>query len=666
MAQNEEPKKTDWVAHHKTEAANFVREFYQNSYAWRDQGAPSYHTKWDRWERNYNNIYDPNIKAQKKEWQSAMFVPYSVTNVEVITTSLFKLLFGKRESIRFDPRETGDELQAELHSDKLSYEMDMACFQLEANKMLKEIGIFGSSFMKFYWVKTEEDRYVMEPVRRGFVGTAKSLIKGEIANPADVIGMKQVRKRVVVEDRCRAECIHIRDIFLEPNSRTMDRVLHRQKNITFGELLKMSKMKNADGAPLVDPESVERLRYVKETEKFEDDCKTIETEKGNPEPSFNRTEHDEKHTCFEYWGPIPRKWVDLEMPETTQEEMDAANEMVPGKILVASANFYLASEENPNPIPRPPFVKHDYIDCGQTYGKGICQLIEGLQEQGNEITNLRIDNVVLSMNKVMVVIEKFLRDPNEVRSEPGALIRLKGDVVDDARKAVYPIEIPPTDLGGYRETAEVERMIQETTAANRVTIGTSGVKDDTNQTLGGMEILRQSAYERFAVYGYLLGLAIRQDAMWIMALSYQNSTPERDARILGEVPMEILPGQWIPRWQAYRPLPPHELPLSYDLKITDIFGMENRALRSQQMTAYGQLAANLMPGFKPRKLLERIGFYNDFKKTEVDEILGADVETGGNPSMPSMTGNPGPMPAAPQATPTGQVEEMGAVPSLGQ
>jgi hypothetical protein len=181
-----------------------------------------------------------------------------------------------------------------------------------------------------------------------------------------------------------------------------------------------------------------------------------------------------------------------------------------------------------------------------------------------------------------------------------------------------------------------------------------------------MELLRQAAYDRFAVYGYLLGRAIREDAMWIMALSYQNSTPERDARILGSVPLEILPGQWIPRWEAYKPMPPHEITQAYDLKITDIFGMENRAMRSQQMTAYGQLAANLMPGFKPRKLLERIGFYNDFEKTEVDDILGQEIETGAAQSMPSITGQPVPMPAAPQGTPTGQVAEQGAVPSIGQ
>lgn len=654
----------DWVETHKKEAAKFVSDFYRKSFDWRNNGSSSYHQKWDRWERNYHNIYDPGIRAKKEVWQSTMFVPYSVTNVEVITTSLFKLLFGKRESIRFDPREMGDELQAELHSDVLAYEMDMSGIIQESNKVLKEIGIFGSAFMKVYWKKTEENRKLIEPVRRGFVGTAKSLMAGEIARPNDIIGMKQKEQRVTVEDDCRVECVHIRDIFLEPNSRNTDRILHRQKNITYGELVRMSKMKTAGGNVLIDKDSVAQLKNVRESDKFDEDTQVVQMEMGNTDPTLVRTDYDKRHTCFELWGPIPRKWINLEMPESTDEEIAKANEMVPGKILVASANYYLASEENPNPIPKPPFVKFDYIDCGQTYGKGICAIIEGLQEQGNEVTNLRIDNVTLTMNKVVGVLEKHLRDTNELKWSPGAVIRIKGDIVDDARKAIFPIEMGTVDIGGYRETTEIERQIQEATAANRVTIGSAGLKQDTNQTLGGMELLRQAAYDRFAVYAFLIGNKFKEVASLIMSLSYQNSGPERNKQILGEIPLEILPNEWVPRWQAYRPLPPHEIVKRYDLKIVDIFGMENRAMKAQQLTMYGELAAKLVPGFNSRPLLERLGHYNDFKKDEVGEILGKE-ETALPSPMPQMPGGPvntGPslVPRNNDVAPAPEVPQVGA------
>lgn len=641
---------TNWRETHKQQAAKYVRDFYRTSYDWRNNGSDSKHQKWDRYERNYHSIYDPNMKAKKESWQSTMFIPYSVTNVEVIVSSLFKLLLGKRDPLRFDPRETGDEFQAELHSDILRYEIDMADFNIEFGKCLKELGIYGSSFMKFYWSKVEENRRIINPVRRGFYGTAKSLIRGEFASPSDVVGLKEENAIVLVEDRCRAESVHIRDIFLEPNSKHMERVVHRQKDITYGELVRLSNMKNQDGNPLIDKDSVAILRDKKESDSFELDTRTVQIELGNSDPTLPRTDYDKKHTLFEFWGPIPRKWVDLDLAEDTEEERKKAEEMVPGKILIASGDYYLSSEENPNPIPKPPFVQHDYIKCGQTYGKGICELIEGLQEEANEIRNLRVDNVVLSMNKIFVVVEKYLRDPDEVRSVPGGVIRLKGNEMNDARNAIMALDIPPTELGSYKETAELERQIQETTAANRVT--TMGAPSGQNETLGGMELARQAAYDRFAVYAFMIGQSLREDALWIMSLSYQNSGPDRNRQILGEVPIEMFPDQWMPRWMAYKPLPPHEIVKRYNLKITDIFGMENRQQKAQQLASYGQLVASMLPGFDARPLLHKLGYYNEFSKDEVDEIL---KPIQGPIQSPMMMGKGIPSISKSQPSPTGEV-----------
>lgn len=611
---------TDWKETHKKEAVEFVRKFYQTSFDWRNNGDTGYHTKWDRWERNYNNIYDPAIVAKKEPWQSTMFIPYSVTNVEVITSALFKILMGKRQPLMFVPREFGDEIQAELQSDVLQFELDKSDFSIEFYKTLKEVGIFGSGFMKFYWEKRMENRRVMKPVRLGFTGTAKSFLRGEIRNPAEVVGFRQQTEAVLVYDRCRTENVHIRDVFLEPNAKDLSRVLHRQK-ITYNELLVMAKQKNANGKPLVDQKSVDEMLRVVEPDSFDLDIAPIKYDIGETDPELVRPDYNKNHTVFEYWGPIPRKWIDLEMSEDGEEAKAKANEIVEGKILIASGNYYLASEENPHPSMQTPFLKFDYIPCGQTYGKGICQLIEGLQEEGNEIRNLRVDNVNLTMNKMMVVVEKFLRDPKEVRSAPGAVIRLKGNEVTNANQGVFPLEIPPIDIGGYKETVEIERQIENTTAANRV--ATSGAPAGSNDTLGGMELARQAAYDRFSVYAFLIGLTLKKAVIKVMELSYQNSSPERIQRILGNIPIEYLPGEFLARWRLYKVIPPHEMTDMYDVVPADIFGMENKSQKAQALASMGQLFASLVPGWDPKPLLKRLGHYNDFTQAEVEDLLKA-------------------------------------------
>ncbi|HNC58479.1 MAG TPA: hypothetical protein PLP33_23835 [Leptospiraceae bacterium] len=616
----DETYKIDWKETHKKEAVAYVKSFYKTSYDWRANGSTGYHNKWDRWERNYNNIYDPAIVAKKEPWQSTMFIPYSVTNVEVITSALFKILMGKRQSLSFRPREFGDELQAELQTDVLSFELDKCDFQMEFYKTLKECGIFGSGFMKFYWEKKEENRRVMKPVRLGFAGTARSILRGEMRSPSEVVGFEQKTETVLAVDRCHAENVHIRDIFLEPNSKDLSRILHRQK-ITYNELLALSKQKNADGKPLVDPKSVEELLMMVEPDTFELDLAPSKYAVGETDPLLARPDYNKNHTVFEFWGPIPRKWIDLEMSEEGEENKKKANEMVEGKIMVATGDYYLASEENPYPSMQTPFVKFDYIPTGYTYGKGICQLIEGLQEEGNEIRNLRVDNVNLTMNKILVVVEKFLRDPNEVRSMPGAVIRLKGTEVTNANQGVFPLEIPPIDIGGYKETVEIERQIENTTAANRV--ATSGAPAGSNDTLGGMELARQAAYDRFSVYAFLMGLTLKKAILKIMELSYQNSSPERIRRVLGEVPVEFMPDQWMPRWQLYKVIPPHEMTDMYDVVPADIFGMENKSQKAQSLASMGQLFASLIPGWDPKPLLKKLGHYNEFTQAEVDELIKA-------------------------------------------
>lgn len=639
-------KKIDWTWTHKNQVVDFVRRFYRNSYDWRNQGKDALHPKWDRWERNYHNIYDPNIKAKKETWQCTMFIPETVKNVEIIISATFKILMGKKKPMVFEPRELGDELQAELNTSILEYEMDKSSYVEEFYKTLKEAGIFGSGFMKFYYEKRYDNRRLKKPVKRGFVGTAKELMGGNMASPNDVVGYKEEIKSVKTVDKICTENVHIRDIFIEPNSKDLSRVLHRQR-ITYSELMRMAK----DG--LIDKDSVDDLLRVKESDSFDLDIAPVQYDLGATDPELQRVDYDKQHTVWEYWGPIPRKWTrdGLNMPEDTEDQRAKANEIVEGKCLIASANYFLDSDVNPLQSMTHPFLQLDYIKCGQSYGKGIAQLMEGLQEEYNEIRNLRVDNVNLIINKSMVYVENYIRDPNQIRSSPGALIGLKGNIVDDVKKAIMPIEWPQMDIASYRETVELSSQIQETTGANKVTVGQTG--KDVNQTLGGMELLRQAAYDRFSVGAFIMGGFLRQSSLKIMELSYQNSDPERIHKILGDQPIEVLPGVIVARWMTYRPIDPHELYEMYDLVPADVFEMENKAMKVQQLSSFAQLLSSTLPQFDPKPILKRIAHYNEVDSSELEEIFSG-LPPGSLPT-PLAQGQGVPSISKSGAAPTGDV-----------
>lgn len=629
--------KEDRIRRHKREATDFVLKFYQTSWNWRSQ---SFHAKWDKWERNYNSIYDPVIKARKEYWQATMFDPISVTNTEVVASALTKLNLGKNRIIALEPREMGDELQAELHTCLLDYEVDKSDFKLAYYDAQKEACIFGDGFMKFYYEKKYAPRRLKEPTYESYISALANFRKPQVN------GYKAKVKKVLIKDNVRCEKIHIRDIFLEPNSTKMDRILHREK-ISYGELRQMAD----DG--FIDKESVDNLRLATESSNFELDIAVVMYDMKIVDGPVARPDYDKKHTIWEYWGDIPKKWIYLDMPDESDDEKAKANELISGKILTASGKWFLGSEENPEQSMEPPFLKLPYIRSGRTYDIGVCQLLEGIQEESNEIRNLRVDNVNLVINKIFAVLEKYVANEKDLKSSPGGIIRIKGNVVDDVRKAVMEIPISPIPINAYQETAELERKAQEVTGANRVTLGTAGQTNDANRTATGMELLRQAAFDRFTVYAWVIGQDfVVKAAKKIIACSYLNRSPESIQRILGIEPIEFLPGQWVPKYQLLKELPPHELELDYDFRPVDIFGMENKAQKRQALAADMQLTAAVIPSFDPRPGLRKLYEYDDFPREEIDEILKS---IDGPVQTPMAMGNGVPSVARPVKTGAGDV-----------
>lgn len=628
-----ESKKKPWRQVHIDQLVNFVSNFYLTSYNWRETSG--YHAKWDKYERNANAIYDPAIKAQKKPWQSCMFDPaITPTNVELTTNALTKVLSGKEKPLSVRPREMGDELQAELHSCILDYEVQRSNFVVADYDVKKEACIYGSGFMKLYWRKQMAPRRILKEVREGIVEAAMKM------RLPRVVGYKEETEEVVIKDDPVCEKVHIRDLFLEPNSTGMERVLHRNKNLTYGELLNLSKQKNSQGKPVIDPDSVAELAFLKEGDKFDSDLATIMADKGIDDPVLIRPDYDSKRTVWEYWGPLPMKWIDLDMPEDTEEQQEKANKITPGKALIASGKYFLASEVNPLQSMEPPFIQTDYIRTNGRYGIGVAQLLEGIQDEDNEIRNLRADNVNLAMNKMFGVIEKFLVDPKDAVSSPGGVWRFRPNT-EDIRKVFMELEVSDVAISAFRETGDLERKAQETVGNNRVTLGSAGQTKDTNQTLGGMELLRQSAFERFTMYAYIIGCTANvKVAKKLMELSYQSRDIESLKRILGSQPitgvLNVETGQFetVPKWAAYKRLPPHELELDYDFIFVDVFKAENKAQKLGALTNFGQFLASVFPQMNLKPVAEEMARLNDFSPELTHRIL----EGIGDAPMPTPMG----------------------------
>lgn len=577
----------------KQELLSYVQNFYRSSWNWR---STRFHERWNKCDRNYHAIYDPNREAQKEPWQSKMFIDITFQNVEIITSQIHKTMMAPKPPIQTAAGPAGDELQARLIQDVVDYELRKSGFETAFYDALKESVKYGSGFVKMYWEKLEDVRMRRVPVMQSpeevVQNAPPEALVGQSPMPTPAVkGFTMQPTQVLIKNNLCTKWVHIRDIFPEPNTTTWDKYIHRDK-ITYGEIVSA-----INKGQFLDVRA--QLEDVTEGEKFESDITNIRQERGYFEVNRSMPRNEKRHTVWELYNKIPRKWIQFDIPDG-----DDAEELVPAKVMVASAVAILSSEVNTQFDGECNVLKFDYIRTGESYGKGICEVLFDDQDEINESGNLGIDNMNLVINKMIAVIESYLVNPDQdLVSKPGAMIRLKAQV-DDVKKAIMPIEFPDLARSFFEHRFNIERMVQEKTGANRVTLGSSGLVKDTNQTLGGMEMLKQMFNERVAAYGMVLEANfIIPAAQRIYGLIYQNLTPEDLRPILGDEPVTIqsIPGPMgpipilqVPRYMAFAFVPPEEVNRSYRFKPMGIFSLENKIVKAAQFMDWAKVFGNVV------------------------------------------------------------------------
>jgi hypothetical protein len=607
----------------KQELKTYLQGFYRKSWDWR---STRMHGRWDRCDRNYHAIYDPVRLAAKEPWQSSMFIDITFQNVEIITSQIFKTMMAPQPPIQTAAGPAGDELQARLIQDVVDYELRKSQFSIAFYDALKEAVKYGSGFVKFYWDRQEDLRLRRMPVQQTaqevVQGAPPEALMGQMPMPQPGIkGFQMQPTPVLLKNHLCAKYVHIRDIFPEPNSTSWDKGIHRDK-ITYGKIVDYIKK-----GQFFDVRA--ELENVTEGEHFESDLQVVRQERGYFEVHRDMPRNEKPHTVWEFTGQLPMKWIQFDTPDG-----DEAEQLVPAKAMLASGVALLSSEINAQFDGEWSVMKFDYIRTGEPYGKGIPEVLFDDQDEINESGNLGIDNMNLIINKMMVIIENYLVNPDQdLVSKPGGEIRLKSSA-EDVRKAVMPLEFPDLARSFFEHRFNIERMVQEKTGANRVTLGSSGVVKDSNQTLGGMELLKQMFNERVAAQGMVMESDfIIRSAERIYGLIYQNLQPEDLKPILGEEPVQIgelpapppppgmppLPPQphLVPRYMAFAFVPPEVVANSYRFKPMGIFSLENKVIKSAQFMDWYKTFGMVANPVESAKYAAQIMGMSD----EVDKIV---------------------------------------------
>lgn len=530
----------------------------------------NYEDKWNRWRRNARNMYDPVRLQRKEKWQSALFIPITMQNKEIIKAQFFRtLVSGLPYGVRTRP--SGSQDEAINIKELFMRSMERSKLGVSLNDCFDDMLTYGTHFLKIYRAtefKWRSKRVpIIEPITPDVINRAL-----QTGQPPQIIGYDRTPPQPTLTFKgTKADHVSIWDMFLEDRCANLQSSPHAQRyKMTFQEIL--------DGVAqgYYFPEAALKLANVRENGQVPLDQQAAERDLGHSQIHVARADRWKEHTIYEWWGMLPRRLVYL-WPDQQHLLGDDPEGLVPARVLFTNEAL-CATAENEDYCGESPFLSSGYLKVpGSVYHIGVAEMLEQIQDSINEDTNQRKDNVQLILNRMFAILERAIVSRSDLVSRPGGAIRIKSNASDDVNKAIKWLETPDVTQSSYQETFNTERFAQELTGANRVTIGSGGTSaKDVTQTRGGMEILRQSANDRFTYY------AMVQEADFIVdlirrfyRLEYQHIDQEEIVRVLGPA-----------RAQGFILRPPEEIEQDYSFTPEGVFAAINQPVRIAQWQAF--------------------------------------------------------------------------------
>lgn len=555
----------------KTELHTYVTEWLSKSAEWRKA---SYEDKWRLYQRNSDGIFDPDISAKKEDWQSRVFVGITASHRENIHSHIFKTMVGVNPPMEVKSRfPLGDLDQSKNIQAIITRELDKSSWGVVMDSVMHDADTYGSGFVRASWKEEKAHRKLKMPIREGFTDNLNPMgIVGFAARAATgklrTIGYAEQEKEVVIYRGLYLKHYSIWDVFPDPKALEIPgNTIACRYPITYGEIVSGIE----DGYFLAD--SADKLKNIESQEKFAEGEDEMQADREISDDSSPKTEHGKKIEAYEIFGKFPQKWIYT----IVGQPIGDAEKLVSGRVIFCK-DCVIGVEINDEYDGEPPIYKMDYFHVNNSfYGIGVPAMLTDSQAVINEVVNQRLDNGAMTLNKSFGVIEKALVNPKEdLKSKPGMVIRLDGSRVPngDVRNAMMEFTINDTPLrAGFSEVNEAERWAQERTSANRVTLGTAGLVKDANQTLGGQELLKESAGEKFSY----IGLKIEMDFLkkffhGVWKVIYKNMTPEDVENSIGPDKM-----------QDFIPITPEEIERDYIYMPLGVFTMENKAVRQARL-----------------------------------------------------------------------------------
>ncbi len=418
---------------------------------WEDHRNTNYLNKWDEYYRIWRGIWAGEDKTRASE-NSRLIAPATQQAIEATVSELEEAIFGKEQW--FDLRDdVGDQDPTDVKVVRMNLQEDLERAKVKDSivEALLNAAIFGTGIAK---INVDEEQ-----------------IKTPKESP---IPDTYTTDTVVYEEdmtTVRIDSLTPKEFVIDPSATTIDEALGVAQVVIKPKYEIIEGIRNGiyEDKPIGSYDKVD-LGFNEENGSISSD--------------------DDKVKITEYWGRVPKKFLDGQSGMSEQFDYDE-DELVEAVVVIANDYTVLKASENPYLMGDRPFVafQMDRVP-NKFWGRGIAEKGYNPQKALDAELRARIDALALTTHPMMGVDATRLPRGVKFEVKAGKTILTNGD----PRQTLMPLNFGQIAQSTFTEASELERMVQMGTGAMDSATGIAS--NPRNNTASGMSMIQAASIKR--------------------------------------------------------------------------------------------------------------------------------------------------------------------------
>ena len=418
---------------------------------WEDHRNTNYLNKWDEYYRIWRGIWAGEDKTRASE-NSRLIAPATQQAIEATVAELEEAIFGNEQW--FDLRDdVGDQDPTDVKVVRMNLQEDLERAKVKDSivEALLNAAIFGTGIAK---INVDEEQ-----------------IKTPKESP---IPDTYTTDTVVYEEdmtTVRIDSLTPKEFVIDPSATTIDEALGVAQVVIKPKYEIIEGIRNGiyEDKPIGSYDKVD-LGFNEENGSISSD--------------------DDKVKITEYWGRVPKKFLDGQSGMSEQFDYDE-DELVEAVVVIANDYTVLKASENPYLMGDRPFVAFQLDRVpNKFWGRGIAEKGYNPQKALDAELRARIDALALTTHPMMGVDATRLPRGVKFEVKAGKTILTNGD----PRQTLMPLNFGQIAQSTFTEASELERMVQMGTGAMDSATGIAS--NPRNNTASGMSMIQAASIKR--------------------------------------------------------------------------------------------------------------------------------------------------------------------------